>query len=94
MSVDKKSTDFSLTFADFSFLLRVTESKRLFESVNDHRFWSLMKTGRPEYYIPSVVTLSHNVQNVLVHVCKQVVHMLQVSHQWKVMNSTGVDILT
>jgi hypothetical protein len=58
----------------------VAESKWPFQIINDCGFCSLMKTGRPEYHIPSVQTLSHNVHNVFVQVRKQIAHMLQVSH--------------
>ena len=38
-----------------------------------------MKTGRPECYIPSAETVSHNVKNVFVRVRQQIAKMLQVS---------------
>lgn len=34
--------------------------------MNDHRFQSLMKTGRPEHYIPSSETVSCDVRKVFV----------------------------
>ena len=36
-----------------------------------------MKTGRPEYHIPSEQTVSHDVKQVFVHAHKRVVNMLQ-----------------
>ncbi len=57
----------------------VTENKRPFQIVNDQAFRSLMKTGRPEIYIPSAETLSRDVKNVFVGVCKRISNMLQVS---------------
>jgi hypothetical protein len=38
-----------------------------------------MKTGRPEYHIPSPETVSRDVRNVFIHVRKHVAKMLQVS---------------
>ncbi|KAG2056064.1 hypothetical protein BDR06DRAFT_881053, partial [Suillus hirtellus] len=38
----------------------VSKSLRPFDIVKDHSFQSLMKTGRPEYYIPSASTVSHD----------------------------------
>ena len=38
----------------------------------------MMKTGRPDYYIPSPTTVSWDVKRVFVDVCKQMVKMLQV----------------
>jgi hypothetical protein len=46
----------------------VAESKRPFQIVADRGFQSLMKTGRPEYYIPLPTTVSHNVKKVFVNV--------------------------
>ena len=37
-----------------------------------------MKTGRPEYYIPSPETISRDVRNVFVNVRKRIAKMLQV----------------
>ena len=36
-----------------------------------------MKTGRPEYHIPSEQTVSRDVKQVFVHACKRVANMLQ-----------------
>ena len=36
-----------------------------------------MKTGRPEYYIPSPTTVSCDVKQVFVNACKQMAKMLQ-----------------
>ena len=46
--------------------------------MNDHGFRSLMKTGRPEYHIPSQQTLSCNVQNAFVQVHGRITKLLQV----------------
>ena len=57
----------------------VAESKQPFQIVNDHGFQSLMKTGRPAYYIPSTETVSRNVKRIFVNVRKRIANMLQVS---------------
>ncbi|KAG1718887.1 uncharacterized protein EDB91DRAFT_1009556, partial [Suillus paluster] len=41
------------------------------------RFQSLMKTGRPEYYIPSPSTVSHDVRLVFVRTHQRIANMLQ-----------------
>ena len=59
----------------------VAESKWPFKVVEDRGFQHLIKTGRPEYYIPSAKTVSRDVKKVFVNVCKHMVKMLQVSEQ-------------
>jgi hypothetical protein len=61
------------------FVRWVAENKHPFQIVNDRRFRSLMKTGRPEYHIPSAQTLSHDVRKAFVYVCGQIAKQLQVS---------------
>ena len=61
------------------FVRWVAENKRPFQVVNDRAFRSLMKTGRPECYIPSAKTLSCDVKNVFVNARKRIAEMLQVS---------------
>lgn len=56
----------------------VSESKRPFKIVEDRGFHKLMKTGRPEYYIPSPQTVSRDVKKVFVRVRKRIAKMLQV----------------
>ena len=56
----------------------VAENKQPFQIVNDRGFQSLMKTGRPEYHIPSMQTVSRNVKQVFVQARKRIVNMLQV----------------
>lgn len=58
----------------------VSESKRPFIIVKDRGFQNLMKTGRPEYYIPSPDTVSRDVRKVFVNVRKRIAKMLQVSN--------------
>ncbi|KAG2740802.1 hypothetical protein P692DRAFT_20643623, partial [Suillus brevipes Sb2] len=55
----------------------VSESVRPFKIVEDCGFQSLTKTGRPECYIPSVSTVSHNIKLVFVQTRKQIARMLQ-----------------
>ncbi|KIK33082.1 hypothetical protein CY34DRAFT_36909, partial [Suillus luteus UH-Slu-Lm8-n1] len=54
----------------------VSESLRPFDIVKDHAFQSLMKTGRPEYYLPSPATVSRNVRQVFVRTRQRVATML------------------
>jgi hypothetical protein len=61
------------------FVRWVAESNRPFQIVNDRGFRSLMKTGRPEYHIPSAETLSRDVKNVFVRVRERISKMLRVS---------------
>ena len=56
----------------------VAESKRPFQIVNDRGFQTLMKTGRLDYHIPSMQTVSRDVKRVFVRVCKRIAKMLQV----------------
>ena len=56
----------------------VAESKRPFKIVKDRGFQSLMKTGRPEYHIPSPQTVSRDVKKVFARVRKRIASMLQV----------------
>ncbi|KAG1749457.1 hypothetical protein EDB19DRAFT_1629468, partial [Suillus lakei] len=57
----------------------VSESLRPFEIVKDRAFQSLMKTGRPEYYIPSPTTVARDVKLVFARTCQRIAKMLQVS---------------
>jgi hypothetical protein len=50
-----------------------------FKIVKDYGFQSLMKMGRPDYYIPSPETISRDVKKVFVRCRQRVVKMLQVS---------------
>ena len=54
------------------------ESLRPFAIVTDRGFLSLMKTGRPEYYLPSAETVSRDVKQVFVHTQNQIAKMLRV----------------
>jgi hypothetical protein len=55
----------------------IAESKRPFNVVSDRGFQSLMKTGRPEYYIPSPSTVSRDVKKVFANTRKRIAKMLQ-----------------
>jgi hypothetical protein len=57
----------------------VSESLRPFNIVKDQGFQSLMKTGRPEYYLQSPSTVSRDVRLVFVRTCQRVAKLLQVS---------------
>ena len=52
---------------------------RPFSIVEDRGFPSLMKTGRPEHYLPSRFTVSRDVKDVFVKVRKRIGEMLQVN---------------
>ena len=51
-----------------------------FKIVEDDKLKLLMKTGRPEYPLPSATTLSRDVHQVYVHVRHRVAAMLHVSY--------------
>ena len=69
-----------LTSLDSAEIVRwVAESMRPFSVVEDRGFRSLMKTGRPEYYLPSCSTVSRDVKEVFIRVRKRIAKMLQVS---------------
>lgn len=55
----------------------VAESKRPFNIVDDRGFQKLMKTGRPEYHIPSPVTVSRDVKRVFANTRQRIAKMLQ-----------------
>lgn len=57
----------------------VSESLWPFETVNNQGFQNLMKTGHPEYYIPSPSTVACNIKHVFVKTCQHIARMLQVS---------------
>ena len=56
----------------------VSESAQLFKIVADHGFQCLMKTGRPELYIPSPTTVLRDVKLVFARTHEQIAKMLQV----------------
>lgn len=58
----------------------VCESMRSFEIVNDRGFRDLMKTGRPEQYIPSSSMVSRDVKRVFARCRQHIATMLQVWH--------------
>jgi hypothetical protein len=55
----------------------VSESLRPFDVVKDRGFLSLMKTGRPEYYLPSPSTVSQDVKLVFARTHQRIAKMLQ-----------------
>jgi uncharacterized DUF497 family protein len=56
----------------------VSESLRPFQIVHDDGFHTLMKTGRPGYYIPSPTTVSRDVRHVFARTRIRIASMLQV----------------
>ena len=59
----------------------VSESLHPFDIITDRGFQSLMKTGRPGYYLPHPTTVSRDVRLVFARTRKRVTMMLQVSLQ-------------
>jgi hypothetical protein len=57
----------------------VSESVRPFKIVEDRGFLSLMKTGWPDYYLPSASTVSRDVHIVFARTHARIGQMLQVS---------------
>ena len=57
----------------------VSEDLRPFDIVSDRGFQCLMKTGRPEYYLPHPKTVSRDVRLVFANARKRIAKMLQVS---------------
>lgn len=58
----------------------VSESMRPFKIVSDRGYQCLMKTGRPDYYIPSPETVSRDTKQVFVKCRQRIGTMLQVSN--------------
>ncbi len=56
----------------------VAEDLCPFELIGDRGFKCLMKTGRPEYYLPHPSTVSHDVRLVFVQTSRRVAKILQV----------------
>lgn len=55
----------------------MAESYRPFRTVEDRGFKSLMKTGRPAYYLPSASTVSRDVKRVFAKSRQRIADMLQ-----------------
>jgi len=56
---------------------------RPFKIVEDRGFQCLMKTGRPDYYIPSARTVSRDVKKVFTQCRERIAKMLHVCEQDK-----------
>ena len=56
----------------------VLESMRPFSIIEDKGFKVLMKTGRPEYYIPSCVTVAQDVKHIFKKTRERIAQMLKV----------------
>lgn len=57
----------------------VAQSLRPFSVVQDPSFLTLMKTGRPGYYVPSPSTVSRNVKTVFARTRRRTAQLLRVS---------------
>lgn len=57
----------------------VAQSLRPFSVVRDPGFLSLMKTGRPGYYVPSPSTVSRDVKTVFARTRVRIAQLLRVS---------------
>ena len=57
----------------------MAESLRPFEVVQDKGFQTLMKTGRPEYYLPSPSTVARDVRMVFKCMRERIAKMTMVS---------------
>ena len=64
------------------FICWIAESKQPFQILKDHRFQSLMKTGRPAYHILHPNTVSRDVKAVFVKVRQRIAKMLQVRYEF------------
>lgn len=69
------------------FVRWVAESLRPFKIVKDCALLSLLKTGRPGYFVPSPSTVSHNLKVVFAQTRNRIAKVLQVE-------STISDVLT
>lgn len=68
----------------------LAENLRPYKIVSDRGFLSLMKTGRPGYFIPSPSTVARDMKAVFVRARSRIAKMLQVSsHQYR-----STDLLT
>jgi hypothetical protein len=54
---------------------------RPFKIVKDRGFQCLMKTGHPDYYIPSARTVSRDVKKVFIECRQRIAKMLHVREQ-------------
>jgi hypothetical protein len=64
----------------------VAENLRPFEIVNDRAFIALIKTGRPDYQLPSSTTLARDVHNVFLNAKARMAKYLQVSKHLHVLS--------
>ena len=71
----------------------VTESMRPFSIVEDEGFKTLMKTGRPNHYIPKQHTITRDVKQVFKKMRKRIQKMLKVRSILCEPNTTELDTL-
>ena len=57
----------------------MSEDLHPYKIISNHGFLTLMKTGRPTYYIPSPMTVSWDVKLVFARTCQRIANMLRVS---------------
>ena len=60
----------------------VAESSRLLNIVKDRRFQNLMKTGRPEYWLPSPSMSAHDVKLVFAKTRNRIARILKVRQRY------------
>lgn len=72
-------TEYELTFHSAEIVRWVAENFRPKTIVKDRAFRSLMKTGRPDHYIPSPSTVDRDTKLVFARARSRVAKMLQVS---------------
>lgn len=72
--------DSDMTYYRAQIVRWVCEKKRPFSIVKDGPFLTLMKTGRPEYYVPSPMTVSRDVRLVFARTRQRIARMLQEYH--------------
>ncbi|PPQ91989.1 hypothetical protein CVT25_004646 [Psilocybe cyanescens] len=56
--------------------LKIVQLQQPFNIVSNHRFKNLMKTGKPEYYLPLLTTVSCDVHLVFVCLCQHITILL------------------
>lgn len=62
---------------------------RPFDVVSDESFHYLMKSGRPDMYVPSTSTVSRDVRLVFTRTCQRIARMLNVSQS--IMTSSTIE---
>jgi hypothetical protein len=63
-----------------------------FNIIKDRGFQCLMKTGRPGLYIPSPMTISHDVKEVFIRSRQRISKMLRVRHDPSTCTNYSIDL--